>query len=269
MNLPRSSFEPADLSGAAQAVRRAHELGEAAMAEAKETAAHGAKQLRDMFPTWKVSAEATCEPAHRGLLRRSEEWGADLIVVGSHGRSALARAFLGSTSHHIVQTAHCSVRIGRAPAHPVGQPVKVMLGVDGSHDAAAAVSAVAARRWPQGSSVRVVSVLDVRVASVVVGGDPMSAPWMNQTAIPVEVGLDEAALRRVADEIARPGLDVTTNLVVGDPKHALVDEAHAWKADCLIVGAKGHNRLERMLLGSVSAYVAARAHCSVEIVRGS
>jgi len=267
LNLPRSCFEPGDVAAASQAVRRAHALGEAAMADAKATAEDGARQLREVFPSWTVSAAATCEPAHRALIRSSEEWSSDLIVVGSHGRSALARAVLGSVSHQVVQAAHCSVRIARGPAHPAGAPVKVMLGVDGSHDAAAAVSAVAARRWPPDSEVRVVSVLDVRVTTSVVGDDPLAATWITQPAGPLEAGVDEDALKRVAAEIERPDVNVTTNIVVGDPKHALVEEAHAWNADCLIVGAKGHSRVERIFLGSVSSFVAARAQCSVEIVR--
>jgi nucleotide-binding universal stress UspA family protein len=53
----------------------------------------------------------------------------------------------------------------------------------------------------------------------------------------------------------------------GDPKHVLLDEAEQWGADCLFVGARGLSRIERFLLGSVSAAVAARAQCSVEVVR--
>jgi nucleotide-binding universal stress UspA family protein len=278
MNLPRSSFEPGDVAGASQAVRRAHELGAAAMADAKERAGAGAALVCELFPSWKVSTETTWEPAHRALIARSETFGADLIVVGSHGRSALARAVLGSVSLKVLHDAHCSVRVGRGnedggggggkPDAPAG-PVKIVLGVDGSSDAALAVSAVAARRWPQGSEVRVISVIDVRVSVSFAGVEPLAATWMNDGALPQEAAMSEDALRRVAREIERPGLTVSTNVLIGDPKHALVEEAETWNADCIIVGAKGHSRLERVILGSVSASVATRAHCSVEIVRGS
>lgn len=49
----------------------------------------------------------------------------------------------------------------------------------------------------------------------------------------------------------------------------LVEEAETWNADCVFVGAKGTRGIERLLLGSVSSAVAARAHCSVEVVRRS
>ena len=52
-----------------------------------------------------------------------------------------------------------------------------------------------------------------------------------------------------------------------EPKALLRGEAEDLMADCIFVGARGMGRLERILLGSVSLGVAARAHCSVEVVR--
>jgi len=61
---------------------------------------------------------------------------------------------------------------------------------------------------------------------------------------------------------------VTPVLSQGDPKHELPRAAEEWGADCIFVGSAGFsNRFERFVLGSVSAAVAARAHCSVEVVR--
>jgi len=52
------------------------------------------------------------------------------------------------------------------------------------------------------------------------------------------------------------------------PKNELPRVAEEWGADCIFVGSTGFsNRFERFVLGSVSAAVAARAHCSVEVVR--
>jgi nucleotide-binding universal stress UspA family protein len=55
----------------------------------------------------------------------------------------------------------------------------------------------------------------------------------------------------------------------GEPKSLLIAEAESWGADCIFVGARGLGRVERFMLGSVSTAVAARAHCSVEVVRAN
>jgi nucleotide-binding universal stress UspA family protein len=62
-------------------------------------------------------------------------------------------------------------------------------------------------------------------------------------------------------------LSVSPIVKPGDPKRILIQEAEGWEADCIFVGASGLSRLDRFLLGSVSAAVAGRAHCSVEVVR--
>ena len=82
---------------------------------------------------------------------------------------------------------------------------------------------------------------------------------------------DAALATEILDAMAAPlhtrGLAVSSVIRAGDPKHVLLDEAEHWEADGLFVGARGLSRVERFLLGSVSAAVAARAHCSVEVVR--
>jgi nucleotide-binding universal stress UspA family protein len=45
------------------------------------------------------------------IVRVARERGADLIVVGSHGRGPVLRAVLGSTADRVVRTAHCPVMV--------------------------------------------------------------------------------------------------------------------------------------------------------------
>jgi nucleotide-binding universal stress UspA family protein len=71
----------------------------------------------------------------------------------------------------------------------------------------------------------------------------------------------------VGDRLRESRLTVTSVLLTGDPKSAIVQEAQQWGADCIFLGAQGHSRLQRILIGSVSASVAARARCSVEVIR--
>jgi len=50
------------------------------------------------------------------ILCEAEQWGADLIVLGSHGYGPIRRFFLGSVSLYIALNAHCSVLIARSPS---------------------------------------------------------------------------------------------------------------------------------------------------------
>ena len=54
------------------------------------------------------------------ILDESEDWKADLIVVGSHGYGTLQRFLLGSVSHAVVSHAKCSVEVVRTPRQAVG-----------------------------------------------------------------------------------------------------------------------------------------------------
>ena len=48
-----------------------------------------------------------------GLLDAARKSGADLLVVGSHGRSGLSKWFMGSVSSHVVAHAPCNVLVVR------------------------------------------------------------------------------------------------------------------------------------------------------------
>jgi nucleotide-binding universal stress UspA family protein len=72
--------------------------------------------LKKMFPDSALdtsTAVLTGSPA-RMIVEAAREWGADLIVVGSHGYGFWSRALLGSVSSSVVHHAPCSVLIVRA-----------------------------------------------------------------------------------------------------------------------------------------------------------
>jgi len=50
------------------------------------------------------------------IIDVANEWHADMIVLGSHGRSGISRFLIGSVSQDVVRHAHCSVEIIRTPA---------------------------------------------------------------------------------------------------------------------------------------------------------
>lgn len=52
--------------------------------------------------------------ARREILATAEEWGADLIVIGTHGRTGVARVLLGSVAEHVVRHSRIPVLTVRA-----------------------------------------------------------------------------------------------------------------------------------------------------------
>ena len=68
-------------------------------------------------PTLKVTTEIHKGYAKRVILDEAEQWGANLIVLGSHGYSGFKRLLLGSVSQAVATHARCSVEIVRGPEH--------------------------------------------------------------------------------------------------------------------------------------------------------
>jgi nucleotide-binding universal stress UspA family protein len=228
---------------------------------AEESAKEAADQLRSMFPQWKVTSEGTYGSPAWEILSKATETKADLIVVGSHGRSVVGRFFLGSISQKVLTEAECSVRIARGKVEVDPSPAQIVIGFDGSGGAHAAVDAVASRCWPKDSEIKLIAVTDLEVSSAM-KATTSDVNWIGERDWLLELAADAISKLREA------GLATEFVAEEGNPKNVLVDFAEKWHADAIFVGANRYgSRVERFLLGSVSAAVAARAHCSVEVVR--
>jgi nucleotide-binding universal stress UspA family protein len=234
--------------------------------EAERLAARAAERLQKNFPGWAISPEAACGSPAWEIIMTADRWKPDLVVVGSHGRNVIGRFFLGSVSQKVLTESRTSVRVSRGRVEVEPAAVRVVVGVDGSAGAQAAVREVASRTWPTGTDVKVIAVQDpvpplpigsfIPIATRFENSDETKSVWVQRTA-----GM-------AVDELRSAGLSAVSLVVEGDPKRALIEEAEKWGTDAVFVGSTGFsNRFERFLLGSVSAAVAARAHCSVEVVR--
>ena len=267
---PPSSYEeveqarevkvPADL-------KRVYARTSAAVKEALALAARAREQVKTNFPLWDVLAETGSGSPAWELVFKADQWRPDLIVVGSHGRNAVGRFVLGSISQRVLTEARCSVRIARGRVEEPGSPLRMIIGIDGSPGSEAAVRAVAIRMWPQGSEARLVVVDDPLIPAYVGDLIPPLARTIEEDKAEELAWAEKIAAQSVA-LLHGSEIKVTRVLRQGDPKHELPRAAEEWGADCIFVGSTGFsNRLERFVLGSVSAAVAARAHCSVEVVR--
>jgi nucleotide-binding universal stress UspA family protein len=207
----------------------------------------------------------------------ASEWGADLILAGSHGHSAIGRFLLGSVAQGILRTAGCSVEIVRYPAEsraPSSHPMKILVATDGSECSLAAVRSVVARPWPTGTVFKVLSVEELVTIDMPMEASSFASIY--PASLLDKLVADARALATGAVEAARKMLlQAGTKVLdqgpipVGEPRAVVLDQAQAWPADLIVLGSHGRRGLDRFLMGSVAESVAVHAHCSVEVIRGS
>jgi nucleotide-binding universal stress UspA family protein len=208
------------------------------------------------------------------ITKYAKQWGANLIMVGSHGQSGVSRFFLGSVAQAVLRTAGCSVEVVRQSPYtlPSSHGTKIVLATDGSECSVKAVYAVANRPWPAGSEVKILSVVQLLTPQVPSTAAPLCAPYPNSLLEEIWKEARVRAEEAVSD--ARRVLSVAGLKVcgckatpVGEPRELILDEAKACGADLIVLGSHGRHGLDRFLMGSVAESVSIHAHCSVEVVR--
>ncbi len=130
-----------------------------------------------------------------------------------------------------------------------------MVGYDGSDAAKRALERAAALAGDEGQ------------IAVVAAAEPHARAGITEGAHldPSEVGRRRDDLAQARSLLNAGGRDVTTIEAQGDPGDVIVEAAK--DADLAIVGSRGLNPLQRLLLGSVSSKVVHRADCDVLVVR--
>jgi nucleotide-binding universal stress UspA family protein len=247
------------------AVQRAHARALQDVEEARSLAMQARDRVLERFPSWQVQADARADSPAWAVIKEADAWQPDLLVVGSQGRSALGRLVIGSVSHRVVTEARCSVRVARGRSVTDDIPIRLVLGIDGSAGAVAAVQAMAARTWPGGTEARLLAALEPRMSTARSSVLPAIAAWVRK-----DDADDLAWVPRMVDALAErlraAGVTVSSVLKEGDPKRLLLEEAEQWNADTICIGARGLSGVARFVLGSVSTAVAMRAPCSVEVI---
>jgi len=222
----------------------------------------------------KVQTEVLSGYPKTAIPKYAENWGADLVMVGSHGAGGMARFLLGSVAQAVVRSSPCSVEIVRPAREPLAgrAGMKILLATDGSASATAAVRSVGSRPWPPKTSIRLVSV----VGQLMPYPDGRASYFNEERLMRMALEAEEEGRSRAGEVIAKAravlgklGIEhvEAAAVVSGDPKTVILDEASEWKADLIALGSHGWHGVDRLIMGSVSESVAMHAHCSVEVIR--
>lgn len=195
----------------------------------------------------------------------ADERNVDLVVVGSRGRSALGRFFLGSVSSQVLKHASVPVLVARPSERPIRN---VLVGIDDSENARRAVSYLAQFPLPKDTRTILLSVVYMPPPFYGAAGY-YETEELNRALETVRAAAETDAQRSLndAEAILTKSFAVAKRTVLGVPARALVETAETEGADLIVLGSRGLSAVERLMMGSVSLHVSHHARTSVLIVR--
>lgn len=260
--LPPTPLDSSD-PGAARH-QEIHEKALDLLREARDIAVAGARRVHELFPGWTVTNCAKADSPAWGVIAEAKRWAADLIIIGSHGRNPFQKFFLGSVSYKVAAEAFCSVRIVKPHEAHAGRAMQIMVGVDASSEAQLAVEEVLSRRWPVGTEIHLVTVVDPKLKSSVVKRQESSERVAALDRIEDWI---EPILEDFRSKFAAREMTAHVHVFEGDPKSTLLRHAEKWDVETIFLGARGLDHGNRLYLGTLASAICTRAHCTVEIIR--
>ena len=243
--IDKSGAGPApDVSGRIGLGTREHLLEELASLDeqrAKLAQQHGRLMLQAARERAEADGVATVTTCQRNgeLVETLLERDADirLLVLGRRGESAAAaRDHLGSNLERVVRTLACPILI---TPDVFQRPKRMLIAFDGSPTAHKLVDRVAASRLAVGAECHLVRVTDTP------GGE-----------------LEKARVR-----LAETCGTVHTAVLSGEVEASLRTYKQEHDIDMLVMGAYGHSRIRRLLVGSTTTDMIRRARIPVLILR--
>jgi nucleotide-binding universal stress UspA family protein len=199
-----------------------------------------------------------------GILAAANKYASDLIVMGTHARTGLARTFLGSTTEGVLRSSDVPVLTTRAAMPVDAAPfARLLLALDDS-DAADAAAAVAVKlAHALGAHIIATHVADTtrlydNAASYGFNPLPMQQDIERESAAVVAHALAKASISTASVDVA---------LVDGNPAAALLAAAVERKATAIVMGSHGRRGIRRFFLGSVAEAVIRESTLPVLVVR--
>lgn len=204
----------------------------------------------------------TGQPA-KAILEHATATGADLIVMGTHGRGGMAHLLLGSVAERIVRVAPCPVlTIREAPPRPTR---RILVPTDFSETSDAALDYALPLAERLGASLQLLHVLDDPFVT-----EGLSSEAYITEAPPLRTAMLQDAQERLAHRAipATPGtVRVETEVLFGHGAKTIAEYAANLDMDLIVMGTHGRTGVAHFLLGSVAERLVRTAPCPVLTVR--
>ncbi|ELY63113.1 universal stress protein [Natrinema versiforme] len=201
-----------------------------------------------------VEAHVVRGTPHRRLNGVAEAIGASLTVISSRGESPLENRVIGSTARNLARTTVVPLLVNRVERAADEPDVlrehlfrRMLYATDFSENAERAFEAFSYLRH---------ATWEATLVHVETPKDP---------GLPEAVD-PEARLAELATQLEEWGIETRTEVRRGDPADEILAAEVEYDPTTVLVGSRGHSRLRRLLLGSVSEDIVARAHGNVLLV---
>lgn len=191
---------------------------------------------------------------HRRINGVAETVGASLTIVGSRGKSPLENRVIGSTARNLARTTVVPLLVNRIERGADDPDVlrehlfrRILYATDFSENAERAFEAFSYLRH----ATQEATLVHVRT--------------------PKDPGLEsdddpESELAELAAQLEDWGINTRTDVRQGDPAAEIMAAEAEYEPATILVGSRGHSRLRRLLLGSVSEDLVAQANGNVMLV---
>ena len=210
------------------------------------------------------------EHVHSKILEQLAAARADLLVLGTHGRSGFQRLFLGSVTEKVIRNAACPTLVvpPRSSDVPPAAPIqfkRILCAIDFSESSLSALAYALNLAEEADAHLTLLHVIEIPPE---LAANPMAPDF--------DIGLlhaaaDADARRRLHDLVpdqARTYCTVETAVVEGRPYRRLLQRAAEERADLIVMGVLGRGAMDLLFFGSTTHHVIHAATCPILIVRG-
>lgn len=211
-----------------------------------------------------AGARQSLGTASEQIIKTARELEADLIIVGTHGRTGLDHILLGSTAERVVKGAPCpvlTVRVDRPPL--TTEPIsirRILAPLDFSDCSLDALEYTVQVAKQFAATVTLLHVMEWRT----IGLHFSMADLAEHQKIGEQV---QGRIAELTDLYRSQGIETTYAIRGIDPADTILGYALDQRQDLIIMGTHGRRGLSRALAGSVTEAVLRRAHCPVLTVK--
>jgi nucleotide-binding universal stress UspA family protein len=205
--------------------------------------------------------------ADNALVELAGEMGADLIVVGTHGRTGLRRFLMGSIAERVVRLAGCSVLVARPGGDGAGGYHRILLPTDFSAATPYVVEQALEVAAP-GATIDLLHCWQLPPMPGVTYAPIKAAQDIDDETRRIRIAAARAAGARLVDRFADSDATITCHVLEDAAAHGIQAWLETHPYELVVTGSHGRRGFRRFLLGSVAELTVRHSPCSVLVVHG-